>query len=1812
MSPLPRHTLQSALSLLLLLAVLLTPGAVRAADAADEGSATDVEMAAAGQALAKLAAQVDAVLAGDPGAPSPGTLEDLLMRVGIGFESSMDDRRDLLPDTLVLLGRLRLATGKLDEGVGAFLRALEYWAGDRRLELASRRYLDTFRAFAWASVSLDSGLVPTDMLEDVLKLAQTDEDKALAHYLTALALAGDPDLQQRARAGPEFALARKFPLPGIRDALLYHYAGWAESSGFSSYGDAGQLEVEPDYQTAIALYEELAQSGGSLAEAAQTALVRIRQPELWIEVPNTFRPGTQAQVSVRWRNAAQVELTLHSVKLVEAMVPPNGDATDWMRQLQVRKPEPVRLLTLSDGPARPYYPVTQTARFDEMLAPGAYVVIAKAGDMERRDLLLVTEAAVVLKASDAQALVYVANSITGAPLGGADVAVWSRLVGGAGSWTQQTASAGAEGVAVLDLSPVGEQEIIAAASNGDHQAYATLIAPPVENQPGDTRWQLAVYPDKSVYRLGETAHLWGVVRTVSNSAVQVPPATSLAYRITGPGDQVIDSGTFAPDAFGTFWRELPLPHPLPRTVQEQQPRLPPVGTYRLQCFLPGQDDPFYDRPLCRIENELKPDYRITLARSSTGPDDNGLRVGETVRGTVQVDFTYGGAASNVAVQLTVYARGYDAQQIVVPPLFRPDPSNLVSRQTLRTDTRGQAVYSFQTPASTDRDYQYIVEASVVEPSGQLNTSFMRAFATRQDHYVRLNTARRLYEQGQPIRVDLQALSAEGQPEQHSGTLRFLRESWQETWVDRRGREVTGDEIRELRKSSGGWFSFGPSADDYRLKSEGYATEEVATVRLETGADGRLIYEWAPARAGFYRILWVGEGSRGKTVWSERTVWVAGAETEDIGYRSTGIELLANSTRPPPGERVPVLVTVPLPGQHVLVSTGLDTINSWRVLEVSGTSEMLKVTPGAGKPATNLEAIQVADEQMSAARLLLQPQGAREGMHLSIEAENDAYLPGAPVAWTLRVTSTGGKPVVGARVYFCLSDKAALAPSHLARDIANDIPSPRERYTVQTAWTGDGRPYFRPLVDETGSADGTTQATGDTDATQGVEEGFVTPGSAIASATTPVWQPDLVTDAGGTARVALTLPASYTNWRAHAVAVGPDGQLASASINVEARQPVAISLRAPEEAVRDDLFDVHLQVRNNASQARQVIVEAFTEGTALLQQGQPRIAVELPANDTVSLTWRYKATREGIANVRVVVSGEALQLGELRDVHVLPNGRTAISETQAFLREGAIDIPMPPAGTEARDWRYSVTPSTIRMALDALPSLAGALRMTTTDAASLLGALGSLSDALDSMRYGRQWIGTRMDASPHGHGFDQRIERAATVLLEAQNPDGGWGWIKGAASDDFISGYIVFMFGNAPVGAEGEQMLEAARAHVADRLLGAGQPDEARAWLLMALASRHMGGGRPSRAEARALATLIRSGDSLSGFSLACLIQAASYYKLQDEARKLVPILLAKAQRAGASNSAVLRWVPGQWARDAGITPTGTTALALMALIAADPDRADTAPLVRYLVINSHDSHWTGSRETALAIVTLSRLAAMSAEVDTRADVRLRAGTTLTGNVAILPGKALEGPEWQTLPAGEFQPGDLLHVEAGPGSSQVSVRVQCTHEAWPVAGTDARGTVPGLDLTREYLVSKQVPTLLRGLVEEIVVAEPTTNVLVGDRVEALLTLTVNQPLQRVIIEDHRPGCLDYVRRTGPVTAALVNVNTGEAVPVAVQRRPGTIAFYVDSLPVGTWTVRYMMRVESSGIFQAPPATAWLSPDPATISTSERSAFTAEEP
>ena len=295
---------------------------------------------------------------------------------------------------------------------------LNWWAGARDIELGRERYLKlVWRMAKPPGVERGSyygywgNYVPLDVLDNALKIAQSENDKAHGHFLVAMTVRNQGgDWERRARVPEEFEGAIKIgKSTDWYDDALYNYAEWMSSYGRAVPQADGNWRQEPDYPKALELFRRLVSEFNKgetrYWDQAQQQIKNITEPQVSVSVPNIFLPDSEIQYHLNWRNVKQIELALYAVEL-NRDVKFTEQRQDWLSAINVGSLEKIKAWTYDAKDKGDYKPGNEALRLDGKLKPGAYLLEAKGGGKAARDLILVTDATVVLKSSGKQALVY--------------------------------------------------------------------------------------------------------------------------------------------------------------------------------------------------------------------------------------------------------------------------------------------------------------------------------------------------------------------------------------------------------------------------------------------------------------------------------------------------------------------------------------------------------------------------------------------------------------------------------------------------------------------------------------------------------------------------------------------------------------------------------------------------------------------------------------------------------------------------------------------------------------------------------------------------------------------------------------------------------------------------------------------------------------------------------------------------------------------------------------------------------------------------------------------------------------------------------------------------------------------------------------------------------------------------------------------------------------------------------------------------------------------------------------------------------------
>jgi len=972
-----------------------------------------------------------------------------------------------------------------------YQQALDWWAGARDIAQARERYL----ALVWRmarppgvqrdySYGYWGNQIPLDVLDNALKIARSANDQAHAHYLIAMTVRNQGgDWERRARVPEEFEGAIK---AGKRtdwyDDALYHYAEWMAGQGRAVPMADGNWRQEPDYPKALELFRrlvgEFSQGETRYWDQAQQQIKNITEPQLGVSVPNIFLPDSEIQYHLNWRNVQRVELALFPVEL-NRDVKFTGERQNWLSAISVGSLERLKSWSYDTNDKGDYKPGAEALRLEDRLKPGAYLLEVKAGGKAARDLVLVTDASLVLKSSGRQTLVYFCNALDSSPLAKGKVKLWEQWREN-NQWhaREQTKETGADGIAVFELEPRvrgGGHQLFASAIRADRQAFS----------PGNSSWygresepwKIYAFTDRPAYRPRETVNWKFTARRYNGSVYSTPSEQTVEFEILDPRGTKVKSDKAKLNTFGSAWGTLELTEAMP------------LGEYRIHFWSEGRKQSIGDATLFRLEEYKLPEFKVSVQTPEEDGRKQAFRLGEKVEVTIQADYYFGGPVANASVEVIVHQNPYwqSWRRTRDFPWFYEDMDDshslygryygdgqIIKRETLKTDATGKATLTFETPANAGQDFEYRVEARVTDSSRREIVGNGNVRVTRQRYYVYPQAEHNLYRPQDKVRVDFKTLDANEQPVAVEGKVTVTRDYWWEIWLKPDGTEVKGDELKALQAKTKIWPPppERPDQKGWRLKFRGYQHDEILTRTVKTDTNGVAAFTFTPEREGYYRVAWLSEDAvpnrPPQPIRAETTVWVANNATTELGYRQGGVEIIADKDTFRAGGETPVMLVANSPDRYVLFTVEGEDLYHYRLVHLTGTVKLVDLfVDEKYVPNIFLTATLVSDRQIftDTKQVIVPP--TKHFLTVDVKSDRAQYQPREEGTLTVTTKNDEGQPVPAEVALSLVDESVFYIQSEYAGDPRQFFYGTKRGQQVQTQSTMNQKVYAKLVLNDDG-------------------------------------------------------------------------------------------------------------------------------------------------------------------------------------------------------------------------------------------------------------------------------------------------------------------------------------------------------------------------------------------------------------------------------------------------------------------------------------------------------------------------------------------------------------------------------------------------------------------------------------------------------------------------------------------------------------------------------------------------------------------------
>ncbi|WP_420631052.1 Ig-like domain-containing protein [Candidatus Leptofilum sp.] len=1441
------------------------------------------------------------------------------------------------------------------------------------------------------------------------------------------------------------------------------------------------------------------------------------------------------------------------------------------------------------------------------LTPGVYFLTVDAPEtgsdvqfwQNQRNLLVVADTNIVVKEMFGAVHVWVTELRTGLPAANQSLTLYSEQGVALG-----TAVSDSNGFAEFSYSPTNDFLEGVTVVSGQPGQEGFGIGSSIWDE-GIRPWELDVpatsgeevetiayiYTDRPIYRPGDTVQFKGIVRNSNYGRYLPTELTTLDLRFadfyrggeTAEQPIVVNIG---PD--GSFSGDYQLPEDAA------------LGTYQLFAQNP-QVEAFR---LFTVAEYRAPEFQVAL----TPAQPEQLR-GESVTIDLEASYFFGGPATDLPVEWSVYERAYQPEYTGGPyfsfgdggGFFYQDPGlfggfggpggfgNFVLKSNGRTDENGRLQLTL--PANLLQDAEsgsriITVEATIFDISEFPVTSRTVVTLHAGEVYVGIQPEAFIGRAGSESAVNLQTIGWDGTAVSNQEVeIVFYRREWVSTRTQ----------------------DFGI----YYTRWEPVDTE-VARTRVATDGLGEATASFTPEEGGTYVAVATVTDDGGRAQFSSTTIWVA--DSGRIGWqvdpRDKTMDLTPDATSYAPGDTARLLVQSPFsqPVQAWLTIERGQLLEQ-RLITVNGSSDVLEIpvtpamAPNAFVTVTAIKGVTSEGNPYPEMRLgiaELSVSVEQQTLIIALTPQQETFGPGETAVYTITVTDHQGNPVQ-ADLSLALVDLAVLT---LKEDNAPNIVDAfyasqpyRSRMGSGLIFSGEGYPVDVP-IEQLGLGGGgggdvaletTVARLNEEDEDGGVRQDF--PDTAF-------WQANLTTDANGQATVEIPLPDNLTTWRLSSKAVTPETLVGQNSVDIITTLPLLVRSVTPRFFTAGDVVELGAVVNNNTGDALETTVTLQATGVTL--SGPETHTVTVPANGQMLVRW--PVTVQDVAGVDLTFRVEGGGYSDATKPAISDGGEIPVyryTGNDVVATAGQLDaagnrveaILLPPGVDVAQG----------EVAINLSPSLA----------AVLVDGI-ALNNETPYSSFCAYAITDRMLPNVALLNLDRRIEGAGlaeTAVTESEQivqtslnqlealalPDGGWGWCSSVQSDPWLTGYTLFGLAQArELGYSVKTTVLENGANYLARQLVSPSPQltsfevNRQAFFLYVLAQLN-----PNVAPD--LDRLVAENRALLDPYGRALV-ALAYAQLDLTSNQMEMLL------TDLNDSAILSATGTHWedaSRDMGNLNSNVrgTAVVLQALATLEPESPLLPGAVRWLMsARTASAHgeplWATSHETAWTIFALTEWLVATGELDANYDYSLEVNLQPVTDGRFTTNTVTDS-RMLSLPLDDLllEEANFFNFGRGDGDGRLYYTM---HLESSIAMNFVQPVNRGVSVERVYYDAACNP--------DTETCEPITQIEAGQQVRVVLTIITENDLVYARIEDPIPAGTEALdpglNINSPTQGGQVN-RVDEDYRYGywgwwyfnrIEYRDEQVVFLANFLPAGTYQYSYFLQATIPGEYQVRPTFA----------------------
>jgi uncharacterized protein YfaS (alpha-2-macroglobulin family) len=1262
--------------------------------------------------------------------------------------------------------------------------------------------------------------------------------------------------------------------------------------------------------------------------------------------------------------------------------------------------------------------------------------------------------------------------------------------------------------------------------------------------------------DRALVRQGETIHMKHILRRPLGEGFGMAPALSGTLRLSHRGSDTQFEMPLSIDANGTgesTWTA---------------PQSAPMGDYDLQVIV--GDKTIYTSQSFKVDEYKLPTMRATV----TGPKEAAVRP-SNLQLDLYVGYLSGGGASNLPVDLRVgyfprstaptgyeaYTFGGNKIEEGVKPLngdgeeaSAPTPPTQTLPATLSAD--GTAHNNIDVPQGLDAATDMNVEMDYQDANGQTLTASRTIPIFPSAVQLGIKTDGWLMKQDD-LRLRFVALDTSGKPIAN-----------QRVSVALYSRQI----LTARRRLIGGFYAY-----DNQMKTAKLSTTCSAT----TDAQGYAQCALDPGVSGEVYAVATTQDGNGNIARATTSVWLAGSDDWWFGGdNGDRMDLVPEKLSYAAGETARFQVRMPFREATALVTVEREGVLSSFTTHLSGTDPVVEVAmPGSYAPDVFVSVMVVRgrthggvwswlhgiaqsvglasgppEGQEPTALVDLAKPSYRIGiakvqvgweahqLKVAVKADREKYAVRDTAQVDVQVRTPDGKPAKSADLAFAAVDQALL---QLA---------PNDSWDVLTAMMGE-----RPISVLTSTAQ--TQVVGKRHyGRKAVEAGG---GGGDASGLNrenfqPVllWQGHVALDANGHARIAVPLSDSLSSFKLVAIATDGAQLFGTGMADVRTAQDLSIYAGVPQLVRGGDYFAATFTLRNGS--AKPMTVTANVDLTPSIAKGNP-LTVTIPAGGAVPVAW----------NLTIPESVSAVAW------HVSAKSADGKATDQVTVNQSV--VPLYPVEV----WAAT------------LARVGSGTAITIAPPAGAIAGRGVVDIHLDD-NLAPPLAGVRafMAAYPYDC-FEQRLSR---IVALGDGP--GWARLAGdiptyQASDgllrywpseslkgsEVLTAYVLSLTADAglPIPEASKAKMIQGMKDVLDGRLRHDEYGDVRLTRVVALAALARNnaatpamlgqiGMNPSEMPTDTLADYLIALDHIPGIANATSLKTTAENVLRTR-------LVYEGTRLDLSDASNSAW----WMM---VSSDESAIKALIATLGRPGWQDDAGKMMVGVALRQSHGRWDTTTANAWGTIAAKKFAG------------LYPATAVIGTTSLGLGTTNASRDWPLA-------AEQRLVSFPLPATQLPLRLTQTGGAGPWASVSVSAAVPLLKpLNAGYVMTRKVD----------VVQARTKGVLTrGDVIKVTITVQASADRNWVVINDPIPAGSTIVGDLGGQSkmlgdqgnlgdgsstlatdgdGKLWNIISG-AQPAYVERRNDSWRAYFDWVPRGTFSVSYVLRLNTPGRFNLPP-------------------------